>query len=294
MSISLLSMVKFLDALGGFGDDNQTGLVDTLWNQLTQPQLSEEDLAFLEKERNRIDQKYCGGPCRFMNLETIVEQGKIYILLSIVINISNKKKMSLLETRAQIHLRHFAFTAGLINRTLVLPNVANSRIGACKNYDFEYYYDIQWAKDNADSFKYITMREFIDWLDERKSHGVPAYDQMMTIHDILVHPNPVPAKTIPHCLTEYTVSKSKYEQVMSWSIYASKILRTGENQVIQFLQGPNEENINTEVLHISLNKGYSIYEIFVCFLFINLFHKKKEILFRITHQPMILFRIVRN
>lgn len=77
-SISLLSVLTFLDALGGFGEDEQTGIVDTLWNQLTQPSLSEEDLAFLEKERNRIDLKYCGGPCRFMNLEMIVEQGIIH------------------------------------------------------------------------------------------------------------------------------------------------------------------------------------------------------------------------
>ncbi|KAI7897388.1 uncharacterized protein EV154DRAFT_409994 [Mucor mucedo] len=226
-------MIKFLDALGGFGDDRQTGFVDTFWNQLTQPQLSEEDRAFLEKERNRIDEKYCGGPCRFMNLETVVEQ----------------------ETRAQMHLRNFAFTAGIINRTLVLPNVANSRIGACKEYDFEYYYDIQWAKDNAEHFKYITMQEFIDWLDERKSHGVPANDQIMTIHDILLHPNPKPTITEPHCLSEYTMPKSKYDKVMSWDIYSSKILRTGENQLVQFLQGPEKENVNTEVLHISLNKG---------------------------------------
>lgn len=152
-------------------------------------------------------------------------------------------------------MRHFAFTSGLINRTFVLPNVANSRIGSCKNYDFEYYYDINWAKENAQHFKYITMKDFINWLQERKLHGVPANDQIMSIHDILLHPYPKPVKTAPHCLSEYTAPKSKYDKVMSWDIYTPKISKTGESQLVGFLQGEKKENVNTEILHISLNKG---------------------------------------
>lgn len=61
------------------------------------------------------------------------------------------------ESKAQMHFRQLAFLSGMLNRTVVLPNVAGSRLGACLEHDFDFYYSSQWAVDHADYFSTISM-----------------------------------------------------------------------------------------------------------------------------------------
>ncbi|CEP16420.1 hypothetical protein [Parasitella parasitica] len=97
-----------------------------------------------------IDQKYCGQDrCRFLLPIAITEQ----------------------ESKAQLHFRQLAFLAGKIGRTIVLPNVHNSHLGACLPHLFTFYYDSSWLDANKKHFNYITMENFKAWLLERHSTG---------------------------------------------------------------------------------------------------------------------------
>ncbi|KAI9263821.1 hypothetical protein EDC94DRAFT_517875 [Helicostylum pulchrum] len=191
-----------------------------------------------QTEIDRIDYKYCAGPCRFLSLYRIPEQ----------------------ETRAQTHVRHFAFTAGLLNRTLILPNVGNSRIGSCLAHDFEYYYDIQWAKDNSDSFQYITMSNFWAWVKERKRYGVPAMDQMMSAYDIHADPNPEPTDKHANCFQDYTIPKSIFNRVISLDAKPDHVRKAGESEIIKFIRGDAIEETSsfeyddTEIIHIDIKR----------------------------------------
>ncbi|KAI9307520.1 hypothetical protein BJ944DRAFT_261801 [Cunninghamella echinulata] len=111
-------------------------------------------------KRQAIDNKYCGGPCRFILPVFIMEQ----------------------ESKAQMHFRQLAFMSGLVNRTIILPNVGGSRLGACLPHDFEFYYSLKWAQDNKQHFNYITMNDFKQWLLERQAIQRPATSQSMHIH----------------------------------------------------------------------------------------------------------------
>lgn len=72
-----------------------------------------------------------------------------------------------------MHFRQLAFLAGKIGRTIVLPNVYNSHLGACLPYPFDFYYDQEaWAKENERFFNYITMDDFKAWISERQAVGV--------------------------------------------------------------------------------------------------------------------------
>ncbi|KAI7879429.1 hypothetical protein K492DRAFT_178632 [Lichtheimia hyalospora FSU 10163] len=113
----------------------------------------------------RIDEKYCGGPCRFMLPIFIMEQ----------------------ESKAQMHFRQLAFLSGMLNRTVVLPNVGGSRLGACLEHDFDFYYSSQWAVDHADDFSTISMENFSSWVKERLAVGFPATSQTFHVHLDLDH-----------------------------------------------------------------------------------------------------------
>ncbi|ORZ20604.1 hypothetical protein BCR42DRAFT_409134 [Absidia repens] len=96
----------------------------------------------------RINQKYCGSSqCRFILPVAITEQ----------------------ESKAQYHFRQLAFLAGKVHRTIVLPNVHSSHLGACRQHPFDFYYDYSWMDANKDAFNYITMEQFQYWLQERRA-----------------------------------------------------------------------------------------------------------------------------
>ncbi|KAG1136486.1 hypothetical protein G6F37_010131 [Rhizopus arrhizus] len=73
-----------------------------------------------------------------------------------------------------MHFRQLAFLAGKIGRTIVLPNVHSSHLGACLSSPFDFYYDQEkWLKENRKGhFNYITMSEFKAWIKERQAVGV--------------------------------------------------------------------------------------------------------------------------
>ncbi|KAG1047059.1 hypothetical protein G6F43_010478 [Rhizopus delemar] len=110
--------------------------------------INKEDSLF-----KQIDRKYCGSDrCRFILPVVITEQ----------------------ESKAQMHFRQLAFLAGKIGRTIVLPNVHSSHLGACLSSPFDFYYDqVKWLKENRKGhFNYITMSEFKAWIKERQAVGV--------------------------------------------------------------------------------------------------------------------------
>ncbi|KAF8181485.1 hypothetical protein BJ912DRAFT_906817, partial [Pholiota molesta] len=47
------------------------------------------------------------------------------------------------ESKARIHLAQLALLARALNRTLVLPNVGRSKVGACFRWDLGAYYDVR-------------------------------------------------------------------------------------------------------------------------------------------------------
>lgn len=100
-----------------------------------------------------IDTQFCGGvsPCRILLPLWIGEQ----------------------ESRSRMHLVQILQLARSLNRTLVLPNVGRSRIGACGRWDFEVYYDVGsfvGPKTEADQGlvrKVMLMDDFKTWLEMR-------------------------------------------------------------------------------------------------------------------------------
>ncbi|PPR01842.1 hypothetical protein CVT24_001730 [Panaeolus cyanescens] len=69
------------------------------------------------------------------------------------------------ESRARQHLSQLIQLATELNRTLVLPNVGKSRIGACYHWDFETYYD----PDSLARHDVITPIDFKKWITQQPS-----------------------------------------------------------------------------------------------------------------------------
>ncbi|KAI9010363.1 hypothetical protein CLU79DRAFT_773419 [Phycomyces nitens] len=99
-----------------------------------------------DEEMRLINQKYCGhDTCRFILPIVITEQ----------------------ESKAQEHFRQIAYLSGYVDRTIVLPNVHNSHMGACRQRPFSFYYSYSWLNKNKHAFEYISLRHFNMWLKER-------------------------------------------------------------------------------------------------------------------------------
>jgi len=73
------------------------------------------------------------------------------------------------ESKARIHFSQIAHLAKLLNRTLVLPNVGKSKIGACHKWSFDTYYELDDLSGsggtNHDSL--VSMSDFKVWLEGR-------------------------------------------------------------------------------------------------------------------------------
>ncbi|KAK4049270.1 hypothetical protein OIV83_004206 [Microbotryomycetes sp. JL201] len=65
------------------------------------------------------------------------------------------------ETKAQSHLYQLGLLALALNRTLVLPQVHQSRFGACYHNDFSLYYE----QDTLERFgiPYMSHQDFLEW-----------------------------------------------------------------------------------------------------------------------------------
>ncbi|CDH56897.1 hypothetical protein RO3G_11163 [Lichtheimia corymbifera JMRC:FSU:9682] len=117
-----------------------------------------------EARRRQIDLKYCGRDrCQFVLPVAITEQ----------------------ESKAQEHFRHLAFLSGALDRTIVLPNVHSSHLGACRHFPFSFYYDNAWLDNNRRFFRYMTMEDFRDWISERRE-----IDTIPTSRELTIDINP--------------------------------------------------------------------------------------------------------
>ncbi|KAI9273628.1 hypothetical protein BY458DRAFT_508416 [Sporodiniella umbellata] len=106
-----------------------------------------------------MDQKYCGKDrCQFILPVFIGEQ----------------------ESKGQMHFRQLAFLAKKLGRTIVLPNVHRSHLGACLEHPFSFYYDDQrWLELNEGYVDAIRMQDFQSWLAERKAaEAVPSAQEI--------------------------------------------------------------------------------------------------------------------
>lgn len=102
-----------------------------------------------------IDAQFCNGavPCRILLPLWIGEQ----------------------ESRGRMHLSQVLDFARALNRTLVLPNVGKSRIGACGRWEFDVYYDVGsfvrkgsvTEEDRTRVRKVMLMDDFKTWLEMR-------------------------------------------------------------------------------------------------------------------------------
>ncbi|RIA95675.1 hypothetical protein C1645_860873, partial [Glomus cerebriforme] len=70
------------------------------------------------------------------------------------------------ETRANLHLRSLTYLARSLNRIMVLPNVANSRMNCCAPFPFEFYYDLEEMKKMFLGVKFMTQQTFKEWTKE--------------------------------------------------------------------------------------------------------------------------------
>lgn len=113
-----------------------------------------------------------------------------YCQLSWVNKVKEKKKYKRnqvfdkdsIESKAQMHFRQLAFLAGKIGRTIVLPNVHHSHMGACLSHPFSFYYDQKrWLKSTKKHFDWITMNDFQTWINERQTVGAQPTGQEIYI-----------------------------------------------------------------------------------------------------------------
>ncbi|CAG8609063.1 10998_t:CDS:1 [Funneliformis caledonium] len=94
-----------------------------------------------------LNQKYCGSSqCKFLFLYKVIEQ----------------------ESKAQKHFKQFVQIAQKLDRTLVLTNVGESRIGACLKYPFSYYYSKEFLQKNYPDLRVITQQQFSEWTRLRR------------------------------------------------------------------------------------------------------------------------------
>lgn len=95
-----------------------------------------------------------GGPCAFLIPAWLGEQ----------------------ETKAQLHLYQLGLLALSLNRTLVLPNVAKSRLGVCYASPFSFYYDPYSLE--ALGIPTISQADFLTWAEQRDP---PASAQVVSL-----------------------------------------------------------------------------------------------------------------
>lgn len=104
-----------------------------------------------------VDSQFCPGHhrCRFLLPLWIGEQ----------------------ESRSQVHLTQILHLAASLNRTVVLPNVSKSRIGACGKWKLGAYYDVgnvaRQLKDIGGPLAQVTLLDdFKTWVTMRPEHPV--------------------------------------------------------------------------------------------------------------------------
>ena len=100
----------------------------------------------LDREEPICDSAKYPRPCRFLFPLRIAEQ----------------------ESKARMHFFQVAQLAKQLNRTLVLPNVGKSKLGACFRRSFDTYYDVESLAATLETDAIISLGEFQRWLDGRR------------------------------------------------------------------------------------------------------------------------------
>src|SRR6266498_3592659 len=99
-----------------------------------------------EEHDIQINQEYCGSNnCRFLFAHYFTEK----------------------ETQANSHFYSLIQLAEMINRTVVLVNVQNSKLGSCMKLPFEFYYDIEQLQALFPKVNFITQKNFLEWTKQR-------------------------------------------------------------------------------------------------------------------------------
>jgi len=97
------------------------------------------------------------------------------------------------ETKAQIHLHQLGLLAMALNRTLVLPQLSDSRMGSCLEHPFHLYYDE--SSLNRLGVRTVTHEKFLRW-----ATATPSYVPTARLVAIVDH------KQIPSTSTQGSVS----------------------------------------------------------------------------------------
>lgn len=84
------------------------------------------------------------------------------------------------ESKSRLHFMQILEMAGRLNRIMVLPNVAKSRMGTCSRWNFDNYYDTSslLSQMNQANLRISTMEAFRKWIATRPK---PPQGQMVTI-----------------------------------------------------------------------------------------------------------------
>ncbi|KAN0093321.1 hypothetical protein V8E55_004105 [Tylopilus felleus] len=142
-------------------------LVTRVPEEHTTQDLAEEFVDRTDKNEithpSSFDSAYCHGACRFLLPARVGEQ----------------------ESKARVHFMQLRMLARRLNRTIVLPNVGNSRMSACSQWPFDAYYDtsgFMHERDSPDSRVAIDLDEFSKWVDERPEPPNSFVISMQSIH----------------------------------------------------------------------------------------------------------------
>ncbi|KAK1223497.1 hypothetical protein PQX77_013624 [Marasmius sp. AFHP31] len=75
-------------------------------------------------------------------------------------------KLAEQESKARMHLSQLIVLAKKLDRTMVLPRVGKSRLGACLRWKFDLYYDLEGL--SVHGYDMVTMDRLEEWLEEHQ------------------------------------------------------------------------------------------------------------------------------
>lgn len=140
------------------------------------------------------------------------------------------------ESKARIHIMQLLQLARALNRTLVLPNVGKSRIGACYRWNFETYYDAASLKGKG--YDLVTLEAFRGWAERGHAHSqlfsiVPKAPTHLRYHNASTYRNQhIEAQiyvsqdmVLPGCLH----TKFRNLRLQKWPVYISLLSKMNGN-----------------------------------------------------------------
>jgi hypothetical protein len=153
------------------------------------------------------------------------------------------------EPKAHLHLHQLAILASSLNRTLVLPNVGNNRIGACSKWPLDSYYDVDLLRSALRAINTLPFTVFDNWSETRPilptsrviSFSVSNNGEQDSLPDPLIDDD----FTIDYGLADHKVASCLHSRfprlhqsssMISFRFYRSDLVRPSTSQrVIQIL-----------------------------------------------------------